>query len=273
MRVVVVDDYIEVGQTVQRALAADGHRVTVALSPEALEPLLDQQSFELALVDLDFGHESTLSGLAALRLLADREVPTVVYSADSEQSRLLFLLTAFQYHRPVGLMPKNAPSRDIRAMAAGIADGAPGPAAALAERYRPPAAGPSLLDGLLAGPGDLPVWRALSQYSRREELARVTHRSTKWIDNFLKARHPVVEELEQRYHRRSPAGPALPPAEAGRAAARQALIIPVCSFARANARFFADPEVLLLLAARQVPAPPRHPGAGTLFGRPRRGRS
>ncbi|MFJ6214143.1 hypothetical protein ACIQGZ_12535 [Streptomyces sp. NPDC092296] len=250
MRIVVVDNVMQAGEAVARALDGTGHEVAWALTPEVLAGMLDGQRFDLAFVDLDFGRMSEQSGLAALRQLAARSVRSVVYSADSEDSRLLFLLAAFQFHRPLGLLTKEAPGAEIRELVRAAEAGERLRGALSGDRYRPPAHGTAWLDRLIPSTTDLAVWEQLPYYSSRWELARTAHVSERTVDKFLLRHAEAVRELERVFRRRpEPPFPAAP----GDRRARSPLLAPLHAFAVTHFRFFRDPEVRPLIEARRRP--------------------
>ncbi len=115
MRIVVVDDILDFGNVVARALEGTPHEVTAVLSPEALPRVLRKQGFDLAFVDMDFYYaDSRQTGLTALRHLTEHAVRAIIYSLDSEDNRLLFLLAAFQFYDPLTLLSKGEGSYKIR---------------------------------------------------------------------------------------------------------------------------------------------------------------
>ncbi|WP_377267350.1 hypothetical protein [Peterkaempfera sp. SMS 1(5)a] len=254
MRIVVVDNVMQVGESVARALDGTGHSVAWALTPELLGGMLGGgQRFDLAFVDMDFGRMSEQSGLTVLRHLGAVSVPSVLYSADSEDSRLLFLLAAFQFHRPLGLLSKEAPGDDVRALVEAVAAGEQPAARFRGDRYRPPARdrGAPWLDRLIPSTTDLGIWEQLPHYSSRWELARTAHVSERTVDNFLIRHADTVRELERSFlHRPDPQPVAVPDAALGRRA-RTTLLAPLHAFAVMHFRFFRDPELRPLVEGRR----------------------
>ena len=110
MKLIVVDDHIDAEQIVRGALtagpAAERHSVLGIRTPEELERISDLATYQLAFVDMAFREPTKNSGLLALRLLTAARVPAVIYSADAEDNRLLFLLAAFQFFEPRAPAPR-----------------------------------------------------------------------------------------------------------------------------------------------------------------------
>jgi hypothetical protein len=127
MKIIVVDDHIAAQETVTVAVASDPatkhHAVTGVRTPDELHRLDDLRSLGLAFVDLDFRRQSRKTGLFALRLLDRAEVPAVIYAADDEDNRVLFLLAAFRFYRPWALVSKRASGEEIRKLVATIESG------------------------------------------------------------------------------------------------------------------------------------------------------
>ncbi|GAA3041591.1 response regulator [Actinokineospora globicatena] len=244
MRIVVVDDILEVGNTVARALDGSGHEVRVLLSPAAVGTALAGHRFDLAFVDLDFSYESSETGLTALRHLAAADVPAVVYSADSEENRALLLLAAFQHYAPLALLSKSATQDQIRALVKQLVGSGMRPATdPLSQRYRPQGT-PTVLDQLVRNQTELTIWRLLSQYADRNEVAIAAHVHSRTVDKFLATHYPVMREVEARL-RSLPREPETP---------KKHLLAPMHAFAVKHARFFADTELEALVRDRQPPA-------------------
>ena len=127
MKIIVVDDHIAAEETVTVALASDPttkhHAVTGVRTPDELHRINDLEMFRLAFVDLDFRRQSRKTGLFALRLLHGAGVPAVIYAADDEDNRVLFLLAAFRFYRPWALVSKRASGEEIRKLVATIESG------------------------------------------------------------------------------------------------------------------------------------------------------
>jgi hypothetical protein len=166
MKIIVVDDHIAAQETVTVALASDPatkhHAVTGVRTPDELHRLDDLGIFGLAFVDLDFRRQSVQTGLFALRVLDRADVPAVIYAADDEDNRVLFLLAAFRFYRPWALVSKRASGAEIRKLVATIESGARPDSSAM-RRYQPshpghtgpgPAPRPGRRYSHLAGTGD-----------------------------------------------------------------------------------------------------------------------
>ncbi|MGV9977010.1 hypothetical protein ACWDUH_04965 [Micromonospora wenchangensis] len=130
--IIVVDDYPEVHAEWRRTLrgrwpdererpaVVDLHR-----PEEVAAALRDHPEAGLVVVDLDFGRTSRRTGLLALQEVErhqhrypDRDISTVVMTADEQDNRLLLLMAAFQLFdpAPVDLIRKSADRRDRRIM-------------------------------------------------------------------------------------------------------------------------------------------------------------
>lgn len=256
MKIIVVDDHIAAQETVTVALASDPvtkhHVVTGVRTPDELHRIDDLDTFGLAFVDLDFRRQSKRTGLFALRLLDQDHVPAVIYAADDEDNRVLFLLAAFRFYRPWALVSKRASSAEIRGLVATIDSGARPDSSAM-QRYQPPAKGISILDRLIVRAGDVPIWRALAAQSDRNAIAEVTDVSRSKVDSFLNEYSTVVAEIEKELLLRTPPEPFPEPrAPLGIAAARGYAhrVAPLHSFAVEHHRFFQDAEVLELIKER-----------------------
>jgi len=256
MKIIVVDDHIAAQETVTVALASDPatkhHAVTGVRTPDELHGLDDLGIFGLAFVDLDFRRQSRESGLFALRLLDRAGVPAVIYAADDEDNRVLFLLAAFRFYRPWALVSKRASGAEIRKLVATIESGAR-PESAAVHRYQPPHRGIPVLDRLIVRASDIPIWRALATQSDRNAIAEVTSVSRSKVDSFLSEHFAVVAEIETELLFRTPPEP-FPETETralGRTASAYAhRLAPLHSFAVEHHRFFQDGEVMELIKER-----------------------
>lgn len=254
MKIIVVDDHIAAQETVTVALASDPatkhHAVTGVRTPDELRRIDDLGTFGLAFVDLDFRRQSRKTGLFALRLLDRADVPAVIYAADDEDNRVLFLLAAFRFYRPWALVSKRASGVGIRKLVATIDSGAR-PESAM-HRYQPPPRGIPILDRLIVRAGDIPIWRALATQSDRNAIAQVTGVSRSKVDSFLNEHSAVVAEIEKELLYRTPPEP-FPQTRAtlGRVAHAYAhRFAPLHSFAVEHHRFFQDAEVKELIEER-----------------------
>jgi CheY-like chemotaxis protein len=264
MRIVVVDDILDFGNVVARALDGTPHEVTAVLSPEALPGVLGEQGFDLALVDMDFYYaDSRQTGLTALRHLTEHAVRAIIYSLDSEDNRLLFLFAAFQFYDPLTLLSKGEGSQKIRHLIDLVDQGThlgPDPGT---DRYRPPGDRAPVLDRLIRKPADLDIWVALSRFPGRSEVAYAAHVSTRTIDEFLADRYPVVQEIRMLQPGRDEAATGIAAGGAGHRHGskkeKRELLGPLHAFAVTHQHFFRDPEVRALIEARQR-SPHRPPG-------------
>jgi hypothetical protein len=251
MRIIVLDDHIAAQETVTVALASDPatkqHAVTGIRTPDELHRIDDLETLGLAFVDLDFRQQSRKTGLFALRLLDEARVPAVIYAADDEDNRVLFLLAAFQFYRPLALVSKRASGAEIRQLVATIGSGArPDPSAM--QRYQPPTRGGiSILDRLIVRKADIPIWRALATQSDRNAIAEVAGVSRSKVDSFLNEHSAIVAEIEEELLSRTPPEPLPETRTALGKAAYAHRLAPLHSFAVEHRRFFQDAEILKLI--------------------------
>ncbi|HLK00874.1 MAG TPA: hypothetical protein VKU39_13330 [Streptosporangiaceae bacterium] len=254
MNIIVVDDHVAAEEIVRGALASEGHSVRGIRTPDELEHIGDLEKYALAFVDLRFHTWSENSGLLALRLLDEAGVPALIYSADEEDNRLLFLLAAFQFYEPLALVPKSASSADIRAIICTIGSGAR-PDTAAARRYKPPRPGVPLLNRLIVRLGDLPLWQAIAEHTDRFAIAEAVQMSRSKVDDFLAEHFDIVGEIEETFGLRTPPQP-LYGAPQGRTNAARSYahrMPPLHSFAVVHRDFFQDPEVEKLIEQRDNP--------------------
>jgi CheY-like chemotaxis protein len=258
VKILVIDDYVAAEDAVRAALesspATQGHEVTGVRTPGGLRQQGVLDGFDLAFVDLNFGRLSSQTGLSALRILRDSHIPAVIYTADEEENRLLFLLAAFHFYSPLGLVSKRASRDEIHRLVAFINAGTVPPSPA-AQRYERPRVGPSLLDQLIARVEDLPVWRALGEQSDRVAIAKATSMHPRTLDKFLADHFDAVESLEVTLLGRTrPENPAPSP---GRKETRphEHRFPPMHAFAVTHHQFFQDPEVETLITERDTGSP------------------
>ncbi|MEU9096546.1 response regulator [Streptomyces sp. NPDC048361] len=238
MRVLVVDDQWIVESAVARALAPADHVVVGVRSPEELAArFATDRDFQLAFVDLDFLHESTRSGLAALEECTRAGVPAAVITADGEHNRILHLLAAFEFYPDtLTLLSKHGAEKDMREIAGAIAYGHhPLPGASL--RFRPPRRGPSWIHSLVRRPGDLALWRAAASHDRHATIIQATGVRTRSLSTFLEQSAQAVHRLQHEFF------DAAPPDDEPEAGTRKKHLQVVTAFAQTYARFFSDPDV------------------------------
>jgi CheY-like chemotaxis protein len=260
MKIIVVDDHIDPEQIIRGALAsgsaAGSHSVRGVRTPEELDRISDLDTYRLAFVDMSFPEPVKNSGLLALRLLAEARVPAVIYSAEAEDNRLLFLLAAFQFFEPRGLVPKGTSSAEIHKIVTTLESGA-WPDSQATERYKPPRVGLSILDQLIVRESDLPIWQALAEYTGRHAIAEAANVSHSKVDDFLNEHYDIVTVIEEAFQLRVSPRP-LPDVRSARTktAREYAHRMPrLYSFAVVHRRFFADPEVEKLIRRRDSPPP------------------
>jgi DNA-binding NarL/FixJ family response regulator len=262
MKIIVVDDHIAAQETVTVALASDPatkhHAVTGVRTPDELHRIDDLGTFGLAFVDLDFRRQSAQTGLFALRLLDRADVPAVIYAADDEDNRVLFLLAAFRFYRPWALVSKRASGAEIRKLVATIESGAR-PDSSATRRYQPPQRGIPVLDRLLVRASDIPIWRTLARQSDSNAIAEVTNVSRSKVDHFLGEYFDVVTEIEEELLLRAPEPFPEVPARGKTARIYAHRFAPLHAFAVEHHRFFQDAEVMELVRERgdiRLPAGP-----------------
>jgi hypothetical protein len=252
VRIIVVDDAVAAEDSLALALATapaagDGraHQVMGVRSPRELRQILAvDRGFQLAMVDLDFGPGSPETGLVALRLLDEVGIPCVVWCADIDENRGLLLLAAFHYFEPWALASKAGPIADVTRLVKAMEQGLR-PGRGLAERYRPArGGGPSLLERLVGNATQLDIWRALTVFSSRPEVAARAKVAESTLDRFLQDRYAPMREAE---HRLVGASPDLEPRTEERNRAR---IAPLHAFAVRHANFFRDEEVEQIVRGR-----------------------
>jgi CheY-like chemotaxis protein len=272
VRILVIDDYVQVEVAVRSCLDEGAHEVEGVRDPRDLpEFLAVYEPFDLALVDMDFGHGAP-SGLAALRILRERSprTRTVVNSADSEVNRLLYLFAAFMFFDPLTILSKAASQVAIQDLVSAIADGRP-PAREAATPYvptRPPEQ--PVLDRLVRNGTELMLWREISRFERRSEVARAAYVDERTVDRFTANKSPIVAEIAGRFHAWEDWGAEARYEDAveersGRSPHAPNLIR-LSGFARTHQRFFRDREVADLFAARWRGA--QHPNRSNRAGTP-----
>ncbi|MCM3922917.1 hypothetical protein ND748_14760 [Frankia sp. AiPs1] len=254
MRVVVVDDVLIWEEAVAVGLGAMGtvggpYQVAGARSPADLEALLRTDSFDLAFVDMNYGKRVRESGLTALRLLAEHHIPAVVYWNKPEDNRALFVLAAFQFFRPLALVPKTMSSAEIRKVVDTLAAGQPYETPDLA-LYRPPVGRASLLDRLVPTSGDLLIWRALTVFAGRTEVAREAHFSLRRVDNFLRDRFEAMVDVQRRLLDDPTDGLPTVTQSLSLTEVKQSRLTPMHAFAQTHQAFFRDPELARQLRER-----------------------
>jgi CheY-like chemotaxis protein len=249
MRILVIDDYVEAELAIAHVLQGTAHVVAGVRDPRQLPRVLGgAERFDLALVDMIFV-DCPMTGLGALRILAERSPGTrsVVRCSDDEDNRQLHLLAAFTFFAPLALAPRRDGPDAIESLLDAIERGGPVPSGA--DRYRHQGPPPAPLDELLRNETDLAVWRELTRFDNRTDIARAAYVSASTVDHFKTAMYPVVEKLQARFGH-SAAG-----AEGGREHAHNAPLIRLAHFARLHKDFFRDPDVEPLLARRWADRP------------------
>ncbi|WP_369164078.1 hypothetical protein [Streptomyces sp. AFD10] len=262
MRILVIDDIVTLHSGIARAVEGDGHEVTGVIRPADLEGLLiADPDYQLAFVDIDYANLTKDSGLVALEALEKLHIPSILYCADAEINRLLYIFAAFEFFpRTYTLLSKHAGDTEVHRMVTSIARG-DRPHDRAAERYRPPGGGVSFLHQLIERSTDLALWRALATHSTRALIAKSAHVSESKVDQFTADRHQVIGRL----HSEVLELPFPPPSE------RNSNLVEVCRFARTHEKFFKDKDVERLVRQAWDPAPRRGADrrAGAMFRRKR----
>ncbi|MFC8835955.1 response regulator [Streptomyces griseoincarnatus] len=255
MRILVVDDIVTLQSGVARATETDGHEVTGVMRPAHLKDLLANDSdYQLAFVDIDYGANSSESGLAALETLEKYDIPSVIYCADAEVNRLLYILAAFEFFpQTCTFLSKHAGDLEVHRVVTAIAQGNR-PHDKAAQRYRPPRNGMSFLRQLITRSSDLALWRALSTHSTLSLVAQAANVSPRTVSSFIADRQQVIANL----HHEMLDLPIAPPTPEG---GRQANLLEVCRFARPHEKFFRDNDVERLVRLAWDPVPRRSAGA------------
>jgi len=247
MRVLVIDDQLNVEKAMRAIL--DRHEVTGVRDPAALPRMLaNEEPFDLAIVDLRFPLSAT-TGLTALATLREKSpgTRTIVATTDEEENRLLYLLAAFQFFEPRALLPKSADDFTTRAVVEAVGRGAPAPNAD-ADPFRSAAAmRPPLLDRVVKDKKELGIWRELTRFDKRQEIANAAHVHPRVLDTFSADKSVAIDVMTGHFPPRSTAVRPQPAAAA--AQAHGANLINVIHFARTHIQFFTDKEVAALLAA------------------------
>jgi hypothetical protein len=263
VRIIVVDDAVAAEDSLALALAATApaagpaHQVMGVRSPRELRQILAvDRVFDLAMVDMDFGPGSAETGLVALRLLDETGIPCVVWCADIDENRGLLLLAAFHYFEPWALASKAGPIADVLHLVEAMEKGLR-PGRGLAERYRPARGGGAcLLERLVGNATQLDIWRALTVFSSRPEVAARAGVAEGTLDRFLQERYAPMREAEHR----------LVGASTGRETENvernRARLAPLHAFAVRHANFFRDQELERIVRGRYRRAAGPATGAG-----------
>jgi hypothetical protein len=207
---------------------------------ELPELLASTEPFDIALVDMIFGGDCPVSGLGALRILREAapDVMPVVRWSDEEDNRLLYLLAAFTFFSPLAVVPKREGPGAITSLLAAAAHGER--VTAGAERYL----GQDYADQLLRNPTDLAIWRAMTRFDKRTDIARAAFVSASAVDHFIADMYPVTEDLQDRYG--DPAdGAASRPEHA-----HNTPLMRLAQFAKLHMEFFRDQDLDPLLEHR-----------------------
>jgi DNA-binding NarL/FixJ family response regulator len=241
MRILVIDDSVDAEYAIVHALRGTDHVVAGARDPRELPDILaSAEPFDVALVDMIFGRDCPVSGLGALRILREAapDVLPVVRWSDEEDNRLLYLLAAFAFFSPLAVVPKREGPDAIAALLGVVARGEP--VTGGAERYL----GQDYVDQLLRNPTELAIWRAMTRFDKRTDIARAAFVSASTVDHFIADMYPVTEHLQDRYG---------DPAEAAAVRPEHAHNTPLmrlAQFAKLHMEFFRDQDLEPLLEHR-----------------------
>jgi hypothetical protein len=137
----------------------------------------------------------------------------------------------------------------------------------------PQALTPAPLDELLRNKTDLAIWRELTRFDKRRDVARAAFVSPAAVDHFIADIHPVAEKLRGMF------GDSGAQPTADHEHAHNTPLIRLTSFARLHKDFFRDPDLAELLeerwAGRRRTLSESSAGVrqARSFGRRRRGRA
>jgi DNA-binding NarL/FixJ family response regulator len=251
MRILVIDDQLNFEIALRDIL--EGHTVTGVRDPAALPKVLElEEPFDQAIVDLRFPQSAStgLTALAWLRKLSPA-TKTIITTTDEEENRLLYLLAAFQFFDPKALLAKRASDYVTRAVVEAIGRGEPAPNPD-ADPFRNAASlCPPLLDQVVRSQSELGIWRELTRFDKRQEIANAAHVHPRTLDTFTASKCVAIDVVNVRFPLRDRA---LERGDTGEpAAAHSANLIKAIHFARTHMQFFADAEVAALLGAHRRP--------------------
>jgi DNA-binding NarL/FixJ family response regulator len=247
MRILVIDDQLNFEIALRDILK--GHTVTGVRDPTALPRVLAfEEPFDQAIVDLRFP-QSTSTGLTALAQLRELApaTKTIIATTDEEENRLLYLLAAFQFFGPKALLAKRASDYVTRAVVEAVGRGEPAPNPD-ADSFRNAASlSPPLLDQVIRNQSELGIWRELTRFDKRPEIANAAHVHPRTLDAFTASKSVVIDTVNGRFPVRD--GASEPRDVPEPAVAHSANLIKAIHFARTHMQFFADAEVAALLTA------------------------
>ena len=195
MRILVIDDVFDAKLAIADVLRDTHHTIAGAYDPDVLPSMLGAaEPFDLALVDMIFAG-CARTGLGALRILRDLSpgTKTVVRCSDDEDNRQLHLLAAFSLFDPLALLARRENPNALRPLLEAVERGEP--VAGGADRYRHHGPPPAPLDELLRNKTDLAIWRALTRFEKRPDVARAAIVSPSTVDRFIADMYPVTEKL------------------------------------------------------------------------------
>jgi CheY-like chemotaxis protein len=269
VRILVVDDFVLVELALAQVIQGTPHTLTGVRDPRSLpEALREDGPYDLALVDINFG-PGVPTGLTAMRTLQELspETKIVIESTDEERNRLLFLLAAFAFFEPLGLMSKASTPEEMRGLIDAIDRGeASGPGLAQPDGTLSHALSPvqrlirnaGLLDELIRNGTDLMLWRAIVRFDKRGEVARASHVDERTVDRFIAAKPAVVDKIQAEFPEdasvhlvRAPGDDE--PDEQG----RHSNLVRLARFAQTHSHFFDDEAIDELFAARWQSSRPR----------------
>jgi CheY-like chemotaxis protein len=249
MRILVIDDVFDAKLALADVLRDTRHTIDGAYDPDVLPSMLAAaEPFDLAVVDMIFAG-CARTGLGALRILRDSSpgTKTLVRCSDDEDNRQLHLLAAFTLFAPLALLARREDPNALRPMLAAIERGEP--VASRADRYRHHGPPPAPLDELLRNMTDLAIWRALTRFEKRPDIARAAFVSASTVDRFIGDMYPVTEKLWLLFGNSAEAHPA------DREHGHNTPLIGLTYFARLHKDFFRDPDLGPLLDERWASRP------------------
>lgn len=248
MRFLVIDDHVHVELALAQVIRDTEHTLVGVRDPQNLpEVLAEEPGFDAAFVDLSFGRQAP-TGLSAMITLRQMSPATrlVMETTEEERNRLLYLMAAFVFFEPVGLMPKNLGAEEMRALITLIARGEALHSMSVDRLVRHG----DDLHRLVRDSTDLALWRALARFDRRGEVARASYVEERTVDRFT-ARQSVVLDLIDS-HFPEPASVERPFGQADPADEQRHRpnLMRLARFAETHGKFFDDSAVESLFAAR-----------------------
>ncbi len=245
--VLIVEDSLQLAEAVREQLETwHGYTVTCVRDPVAMRVRLDQESFDVALIDLLFEHLShefnsrrvagqvrlsaqlLVTGLAALRLARDTPGTRTVVWTSGEANRRLHLLYAYEELGERVFCSKSSGEEHAGSVAAALQAAHAGRPYVdpVLNAYLPTKTAASIAQTVLRDPLRRAVWRAVALGAHsRSEISHKTGYSARTVGNEIPEMYADLRALD----------PGLP-------ASRQPLT-EVVRYAATNWEFFLDDTV------------------------------